>query len=69
MDSEECTRREMLMSFNGDEQLPETQRYLENHDVRINIDQKDGSIVSIFQKRENVKVEMRQQFMAYDGKL
>jgi uncharacterized protein YacL (UPF0231 family) len=38
MDPEECTIREMQMSYTGDEQLPETQRYLENHDVRINLD-------------------------------
>lgn len=69
MDPEECQGREMQMSYSGEEQLPETQRYLENHDLRINLDSKDGSIVSIFQKRENVKVDMRQRFMTYDGKI
>jgi len=42
---------------------------LENSFLQLILDPKDGSLKTLINKKEDVKVELRQLFMAYDGKL
>ena len=51
------------------EELPNIHSKLENSHLKLILDPKDGSLKTLINKKEDVKVELRQRFMAYDGKL
>jgi hypothetical protein len=51
------------------DQIPNVHAKLENPYLQLHLDANDGSLKVMLNKKEDVRVNLRQRFMAYDGKL
>ena len=67
LDFTDCNDESRMQEFT--DEIPSDYAFLENNDIRIDLNPKDGSIGTITQKHEDIKVELRQRFLAYDGKV
>ena len=67
MNTSPCIEHSTTSSFA--DSLPEVHSTLENAYFKLDLNPKDGSILIITQKKEDVKVHLSQKFMAYDGKI
>lgn len=67
LDYTDCNDESRLFEFT--EELPNDHSFLENNDIRIELNLKDGTISTIIQKHEDIRVELKQRFLAYDGKI
>jgi len=63
----ECVDHSRTFSYT--DQIPSVHAKLENPYLQLHVDAKDGSLKMILNKKEDVRVNLRQRFLAYDGKL